>query len=240
MRDKLFSSILSGIPIENLGNVSWALKTSILRDRVTGILKISQEQYTQEFLAKSLLSQDKKQFPTIKSPPSNPNFPENFLLDSSLDCVDESLKKQFQSDIGAFWWLAQISRPDIFYAVHRCAKLVNKPTPPWSKNSKNQELFGSHTLCWHCFSKTHRLTYSFRLCRCSFRSRGSSSLSYRLFFPFSWQFSFVVLREYNSCHDFINRSRVPWFGAIWQRKPMAPSISQRAKPIFCGQANYCL
>ena len=86
LRDKLFSSILSGIPIENLGNVSWALKTSILRDRVTGILKISQEQYTQEFLAKSLLSQDNKQFPTIKSPPSNPNFPENFLPDSSLDC----------------------------------------------------------------------------------------------------------------------------------------------------------
>ena len=39
------------------------------------------------------------------------------------------MKKQFPSDIGAFWWLAQISRPDIFYAVHRCAKLVNKPTP---------------------------------------------------------------------------------------------------------------
>jgi len=37
------------------------------------------------------------------------------------------LKKEFQSDIGAFWWLAQISRPDIFYAVHRCSKLVNKP-----------------------------------------------------------------------------------------------------------------
>ena len=90
------------------------------------MLKISQEQYTQEYLAKS--SQGKT-FPVIKSPPSNPNFPENFTSDSSLDRVDETLKKQFQSDIGAFWWLAQISRPDIFYAVHRCAKLVNKPTP---------------------------------------------------------------------------------------------------------------
>ena len=69
LRNKLFENILSGIPIENLGNVSWALKTSILRDRVSGILKISQEQYTQEYLAKSI--QGRKQFPVIKSPPSN-------------------------------------------------------------------------------------------------------------------------------------------------------------------------
>ena len=127
LRDKLFSSILLVIPIENLGNVSWALKTAVLRDRATGVLKISQEQYTQEYLAKSALSKDNKQFPSIKSPASNPNFPENYAPDSSLDRLDETLKKQFQSDIGAFWWLAQISRPDIFYAVHRCSKLVNKP-----------------------------------------------------------------------------------------------------------------
>ena len=110
-----------------MGNVSWALKTSILRDRVSGVLKISQEQYTQEYLAKS--TQGLKKFPLLKSPATNPNFPENFTPDSSLDRLDETLKKQFQSDIGTFWWLAQISRPDIFYAVHRCAKLVNKPTP---------------------------------------------------------------------------------------------------------------
>ena len=69
LRDKLFESILSSIPIENLGNVSWALKTSILRDRISG----SQEQYTQGFLAKPTQTDDKK-FPLIKSPASNPNF----------------------------------------------------------------------------------------------------------------------------------------------------------------------
>jgi hypothetical protein len=125
LRDKLFQSILASIPIENLGNVSWALKTSILRDRASGLLKISQEQYTQEWLAKVSTSPCK--FPPIKSPASNPNFPENFAPDGNLDRQDDSLKKEFQSDIGAMWWLAQISRPDIFYAVHRCAKLVNAP-----------------------------------------------------------------------------------------------------------------
>ena len=122
-RDELFNSILKEIPIENLGPVSWALKTSILRDRIGGVLKISQEQYTREFLGKC----GPRKFPPLKSPPTNPNFPEKFQFDDSLDREDNSLKQEFQSDIGAFWWLAQISRPDIFYAVHRCAKLVNKP-----------------------------------------------------------------------------------------------------------------
>ena len=127
-RDKLFESILSAIPIENLGPVSWALKTLILRDRDLGIIKISQEQYTRDFLEKSKAACVNQKFPALRSPPSNPNFPENCASDSLLDAVDPKLQKQFQSDIGAFWWLAQISRPDIYYAVHRCAKLVQKPT----------------------------------------------------------------------------------------------------------------
>ena len=44
-RDNLFSAISKDLPMENLGPVSWALKTLILRHRVSGVLKISQEQY---------------------------------------------------------------------------------------------------------------------------------------------------------------------------------------------------
>ena len=124
-RDQLFESIRRDIPVENLGPVSWALKTSILRDRNAGILKISQEQYTLDFLSRSDAAASK--FPPLKSPATNPNYPEIFQPDDNLDRMDEKLKKEFQSDIGAFWWLAQISRPDIYYAVHRCSKLVNKP-----------------------------------------------------------------------------------------------------------------
>ena len=69
-----------------------------------------------------------QKLPALRSSAFNPNFPKNYASDSLLDAVDQKLQKQFQSDIGAFWWLAQISRPDIYYAVHRCAKLVQKPT----------------------------------------------------------------------------------------------------------------
>jgi len=48
-------------------------------------------------------------------------------------------QKQYQSDIGALWWLAQISRPDIQYALHRCSKMVQNP----SKNltARIQQIF---------------------------------------------------------------------------------------------------
>jgi hypothetical protein len=124
-RDKLFNGIAAAVTIENLGPVSWALKTSILRDREAGIL-ISQEQFTRSYLQKEALTP--RAFPPLKSPATNPNFPENFTADDALDREDQKLKQKFQCDIGSFWWLAQISRPDIFYAVHRCAKLINKPT----------------------------------------------------------------------------------------------------------------
>ena len=45
------------------------------------------------------------------------------LTMEETDTLDSELKDYpFQSDIGSLWWLANISRPDIFYAVHRCSK----------------------------------------------------------------------------------------------------------------------
>ena len=52
LRDLLFQKIASKVEIENLGPVSWALKTLVLRDRESGILKISQEAFISELLAK--------------------------------------------------------------------------------------------------------------------------------------------------------------------------------------------
>jgi hypothetical protein len=124
-RDKLLNSISAAVKIECLGPVSWALKTLILRDREKGVIKISQEQFTKTFLSKE--ASEPRTLPSLRSPVTTPNFPEKFSPDDSLDREDQKLKAQYQSDIGSFWWLAQISRPDIFYAVHRCAKLINTP-----------------------------------------------------------------------------------------------------------------
>ena len=42
LRDKLFGGFQTHVEIDNLGPISWALKTQIQRDRVNGIIKISQ------------------------------------------------------------------------------------------------------------------------------------------------------------------------------------------------------
>lgn len=125
LKEKLFCGISTTIKVENLGPVSWALKTLIMRDREKGVIKFSQEQFTRSFLSKA--GSGPRTFPPLRSPATNPNFPEKFLPEDKLDREDQSLKQQYQRDVGSFWWLAQISRPDIFYAVHRCAKLINTP-----------------------------------------------------------------------------------------------------------------
>ena len=124
LRDLLFQQIASKVEIENLGPVSWALKTLVLRDRDNGILKISQEAFITELLAKHkiIVPQKPQQVPTHE----NLFLPENFSVGDDL--VDESLKKLYQSQIDALWWLTTISRPDIYYGVHRCSKMINKPT----------------------------------------------------------------------------------------------------------------
>src|SRR4051812_39375034 len=41
---------------------------------------------------------------------------------------EEIAKFPFRNMIGKFWWLALISRPDIVFAVHRCACWQNRPS----------------------------------------------------------------------------------------------------------------
>ena len=116
----LFKEVSSRVEVDNLGPVSWALKTNILRDRVNGIIKISQEGYINQLLQKYSISTT-SQVPVV---------PGNFSMDPKGtvgEVVDETLKKKYQGQIGSLWWLTGISRPDIYYAVHQCSKIQNKP-----------------------------------------------------------------------------------------------------------------
>jgi hypothetical protein len=91
---------------------------TIQRDREKGVLKISQELFTRDFLEQAV------QTPTVTSGVDFSMTEGDFLWEEDGDLRDYG----FQSDIGSFWWLAQISRPDIFYAVHRASKFATKPS----------------------------------------------------------------------------------------------------------------
>ena len=123
LRNLLYEKISKKVDIENLGPVSWALKTAVLRDRKEGIIKISQEAFISEFLEKHEVRVPQK----LQLVPTHDGqfLPKNFS--ESDQKIDETLKKRFQSIIGGLWWLTSISRPDIYYAVHRCSKMINSP-----------------------------------------------------------------------------------------------------------------
>jgi len=112
-RDELFFSLTSKFELQNLGEISFALQTKFFRDKQKGFLTISQEHCTLNFLERrGFLGQKGVDTPAVETGP-----------DSSMDQDDlpktpqeilEVKNFSFQEDIGSLWWLAQISRPDIF------------------------------------------------------------------------------------------------------------------------------
>ena len=127
-RDELFKAFSDKCEISNLGEISWALKTAIKRDRENGVLKISQESFCKEFLEKKgLLGKTVGcDTPAVETGPdaemTEEDFPKTEDEQAELkDCT-------FQEDIGSLYWLAAISRPDIYFAVHRASKYQNRPS----------------------------------------------------------------------------------------------------------------
>ena len=109
--------------IEDKGLLSFALDTKIERDTRGGILKISQQTYTQNLL---------KDFLPSDAPPRETPAIVGEILEDDLPKTEAEKKEVEQMPvrnvIGRLWWLALISRPDIQCALHRCAVWQNKPS----------------------------------------------------------------------------------------------------------------
>ena len=109
--------------IEDKGVLSFALDTKIERDTRGGVLKISQQTYTQNLL---------KEFLPPNAPPRDTpaivGEISEFDLPQTESEKEEVLKLPVRNVIGRLWWLALISRPDIQCALHRCAIWQNRPS----------------------------------------------------------------------------------------------------------------
>jgi hypothetical protein len=127
IRDRILGALGREVTVENKGDLSWALSTKIERDVKNGVLKISQEEDVNSLLREHGLEDLGEE--------DTPTFDKGG--DSSMSEVDlpkseteklEVEKFPFHQIIGKLWWLALISRPDIVFAVHRCACWQNKPS----------------------------------------------------------------------------------------------------------------
>jgi len=114
-----------------------------------GIIKISQQGYINDILQKYCVPDDSKTLSNDSNSLTQcvPTHQGTFIPECGEEdkVVDDKLKKKFQSQIGALWWLAGISRPDIFYSVHQCSKLQNKPNKVLEKCLKKIFDYLSHT-----------------------------------------------------------------------------------------------
>ena len=132
-RDNAWKVLSKTVTVKNEGVVHWALKTLIERDAINGILKISQGAYAREVIQRFGFSDAKEALtPSFDVGPQSEMVPEDFPKDEK-EAVAMHAAYPFYEAVGCLWWLANISRPDIYLAVHRAAKYVSKPSKKlWS------------------------------------------------------------------------------------------------------------
>ena len=144
LRDKVWKHLSSKLAIKDLGEAHWTLQMSIQRDPVAGILKISQENFIVEVLRRFNMT-NCKPVPT----PAVDTGAEAVMEEEDLPVTSVQLEEikdlPFLELIGCLWWLAQITRVDIFVALQRASHWVAKP----SDGGENSEVPLRNKGVWH-------------------------------------------------------------------------------------------
>ena len=115
--------LLSTFKMKDLGEVQNCLGFKITRDRKNGKLYLSQKQYIIDILEKYNMKNSK--------PISTPMDP-NVKYDQSMCPQTEGERMEmaripYREAIGSLLYVAQISRPDIYYAVHVLSQYNSNP-----------------------------------------------------------------------------------------------------------------
>ena len=123
IRDRVAKILSAHVKIEFLGELDWALKMRVYRDKKAGIMKLSQENFVWEFLTRfNLLNIKGSESPTD---PKTSLPPASEVTDEEVDSMKDYPVREI---IGCFLWLAQISRPDIAVATHCAARSQHRPS----------------------------------------------------------------------------------------------------------------
>ena len=123
IKDKILDTLKTKMEIDNRGTISFALDMKIERDINKGILKISQTVYTE-----SLLNEYDMQNTVARETPATGVDLCEKDIPTNKEEKEYAAKLPIRQLIGRLWWLALISRPDIYCALHRCAIWQNKPS----------------------------------------------------------------------------------------------------------------
>jgi hypothetical protein len=124
---QLWQHLSGKLSIKTLGEAKWTLQMLIQRDAKGGVLKISQENFVVEVLRRFNMT-DCKTAPTpAVDSGAEATMDESDLPTSPVD--HENIQDlPFLELIGCLWWLAQMTRLDIFVALQRASHWVAKPS----------------------------------------------------------------------------------------------------------------
>ncbi len=127
LRDKVWKHLSTYLAIKDLGEAKWTLQMSIQRDAVAGVLKISQENFIIEVLRRFQMT-NCNTAPTPAVDTGVEATMEEADLPNSETQLEEIKDLPFLELIGCLWWLAQMTRVDIFVALQRASHWVAKPS----------------------------------------------------------------------------------------------------------------
>ena len=121
LKDEVWQYLNEVLTIKSMGDAVWTLQMSINRDPNAGVLKISQASFTREVIRRFNISTPASEIGDEAAMSENdlPSTPEE------KEDIDQL---PFLELIGCLWWLAQMTRPDIFVALQQASKWVARPS----------------------------------------------------------------------------------------------------------------
>ncbi len=100
----------------------------IERDREGGVLKISQGQFVREVLQRfGFVDSEGAPTPTFDQGPNAEMIEDDLPRDAHEIAALHALYPVYEA-VGCLWWLANISRPDIYFGVFQASQYVSKPS----------------------------------------------------------------------------------------------------------------
>lgn len=106
------------IKLEKIGNINQFLGMQIETDYKTKHIRINQKKYTMKLLSKF----NKSNMTPVTSPVEL-----GVYIEKSKDQATEANIQRYQQEVGSLIYLAINTRPDISFAVNRCARFMSNP-----------------------------------------------------------------------------------------------------------------
>lgn len=119
-RDNFKKNLMNTFKMKDIGNAEYVLGIKITRDREKGKIWLDQKLYIENLLEKYNM--------TECNPVSTPTDPNQKLLKNDSKVISEDMANvPYQQAVGSLLYAAQVTRPDIAYAVNYCSRFSRNP-----------------------------------------------------------------------------------------------------------------